>query len=69
MRKRPPFILPALCLYHKATLPAIPKSSVAVVMPNALKTRLIVERVIELLPLSNLHIWERFTPTLSPNSS
>ncbi|EJW89982.1 hypothetical protein EVA_21916 [gut metagenome] len=38
-------------------------------MPNALNTLLMVERVMELFPFSNLHIWERFTPTLSPNSS
>ena len=37
--------------YHKATLPAIPKSRVAVAIPNALNTRLIVGMLI-LYPLS-----------------
>ena len=47
---------PALYAYHKGTFPPIPKSRVAVVIPKAWNTLLIVERVIELLPLSNLQI-------------
>ena len=42
--------------YHKATFPPTPKSRVAEPKPNALNTRLSVERVMELLPLSSLHI-------------
>ena len=55
--------------YHKATLPPMPKSRVAVDMPNARNTRLIVESVGEQRPFSNLHICERFTPIFSPSSS
>ena len=47
----------------------MPKSRLAVVIPRALNTLLIVERVIEQFPFSSLQIWERLTPIRSPNSS
>ncbi len=63
----------ALCIdmwhYHKATLPPMPKSRVAVAMPNARNTRLTVDSVGEHRPFSSLQICDRFTPILSPSSS
>lgn len=42
--------------YHNAILPAIPKSRVAVAIPKAWNTRLIVGNVITLVPFSNFEI-------------
>ena len=55
--------------HHKATLPAIPKSSVAVAIPNAWKTRLSVGSVIVLFPFSKREICARCTPIRSPSYS
>lgn len=55
--------------HHNAILPATPKSSVALAMPNAWNTRLITGMVILLFPLSKRHICDLCTPMRLPSSS
>ena len=55
-------------IYHKAIFPAAPKSSVAVAMPKALKTRLIVGSEIVLAPFSIFGICALCTPIRKPSS-
>ena len=52
--KKPRRIRGAENLYHKATFPPVPKSSVADAMPNALKTLLMVGSVIILFSLRTI---------------